>query len=174
MIIIGNDKHEISQLQDYLVTKFEMKNLDTGMLDCRPVDIPIIQNHLVGEYPDQVPTNKERYQRLVGRLIYLSYTRPYIAYAVSIINQFIHSPSEDHMNAIIRILRYLKFAPRNGLVLSKHGHLNIDGYTDADWARFRGMTKGICKLIWLKRLLTELGYKPMLTLKNGSALLRPP
>ncbi|CAL9028751.1 unnamed protein product [Prunus brigantina] len=27
-------------------------------------------------------------------------------------------------------------------------------------AEFRGMTKGICELIWLKRLLTELGYRP--------------
>ncbi|CAL9017802.1 unnamed protein product, partial [Prunus brigantina] len=27
-------------------------------------------------------------------------------------------------------------------------------------AEFRGMTKGICELIWLKRLLTELVYKP--------------
>ncbi|CAL9008167.1 unnamed protein product, partial [Prunus brigantina] len=111
MIITGNDKQEISQLQDYLATEFEMKDLgglkyflgievarsqqgiflsqrkyvldlltDTGMLDCKPADTPIVQNHHLGEYPDQVPTNKERYQRLVGRLIYLSHTRPDIAY----------------------------------------------------------------------------------------------
>ncbi|CAL8114279.1 unnamed protein product [Prunus armeniaca] len=102
---------EISQLQDYLATKFEMKDLDTGMLDCKPVDTPIVQNHHLGEYPNQVPTNKERYQRLVGRLIYLSHTRPDIAYAVSVVSQFMHSPSEDHMNAVLRILRYLKSAP---------------------------------------------------------------
>ncbi|XP_021829822.1 uncharacterized protein LOC110770049, partial [Prunus avium] len=54
---------------------------ETGMLDCKPVDTPIVQNHRLGEYPNQVPTNKERYQRLVGRLIYLSHTRPDIAYA---------------------------------------------------------------------------------------------
>ncbi|CAL9005297.1 unnamed protein product, partial [Prunus brigantina] len=45
-----------------------------------------------------------------------------------------HSPSEDHMNAVLRILRYLKSAPGKGLMFSKHGHLNIDGYSDADWA----------------------------------------
>ncbi|CAL9022112.1 unnamed protein product, partial [Prunus brigantina] len=165
MIITGNDKQEISQLQDYLTTEFEMKDLgglkyflgievarsqqgiflsqrkyvldlltDTGMLDCKPADTPIIQNHHLGEYPDQVPTNKERYQRLVGRLIYLSHTRPDIAYAVSVVSQFMHSPSEDHMNSVLRILRYLKSAPGKGLMFSKHGHLNIDGYSDADWA----------------------------------------
>ncbi|CAL8168985.1 unnamed protein product [Prunus armeniaca] len=127
---------EISQLQDYLATEFEMKDLgglkkyvldlltDTGMLDCKPVDTPIVQNHHLGEYPDQVPTNKERYQR------------------------------------------YLKFAPGKRLMFSKHGHLNIDGYSDADWAEaeFRGMTKGICELPWLRKLLTELGYKPTSTM----------
>ncbi|CAL2225263.1 unnamed protein product [Prunus armeniaca] len=38
--------------------------IDTGMLDCKSVDTPIVQNHHLGEYPDQVTTNKERYQRL--------------------------------------------------------------------------------------------------------------
>ncbi|CAL2244732.1 unnamed protein product [Prunus armeniaca] len=55
---------------------------DTGMLDCKPVDTPIVENHKLGVYVDQVPTNRERYQRLVGRLIYLSLTRPDIAYAL--------------------------------------------------------------------------------------------
>jgi hypothetical protein len=79
-------------------------------------------------------TNKERYQRLVGKLIYLSHTRPDIAYAVSIVSQFMHCPSKDHMDAVIRILRYLKSSPGKGLMFSKNGHLKVEGYTDADWA----------------------------------------
>jgi hypothetical protein len=105
-----------------------------GMLDCKPTDTPIIQNHHLGEYPDQKLTDKERYQRLVGKLIYLSHTRPNIAYAVSVVSQFMHCPSEDHMDAVLRIIRYLKSAPGKGLMFSKHNHLDIDGYTDADWA----------------------------------------
>lgn len=34
---------------------------EVGLLDCKPVDTPIVQNHQLGEYPDQVPTNKGRY-----------------------------------------------------------------------------------------------------------------
>jgi hypothetical protein len=45
-----------------------------------------------------------------------------------------HSPSEEHMNAVYRILRYLKNAPGKGLLFSKNGVTNIEGYTDSDWA----------------------------------------
>ena len=53
---------------------------------------------------------------------------------MSVVSQFMHCPSEDHMNAVLRILKYLKLAPGNGLMFSKNDHLNISGYTDADWA----------------------------------------
>jgi hypothetical protein len=80
--------------------------LEVGLLECKLAETPIVQNHKLGEYPDQVPTNKERYKRLVGKLIYLSLTCPDIAYAVSVVSQFMHCPSEDHMEAVLRILRY--------------------------------------------------------------------
>ena len=57
-----------------------------GLLDYKPADSPIVQNHRLGEYPDQVLTNKERYQRLVGKLIYLSHTHLDIAYVVSVVS----------------------------------------------------------------------------------------
>lgn len=78
---------------------------ETGMLDCCPIDTPREQNHRMPEYPDQVPTDKPHYQRLVVRLIYLSHTRPDVAYAVSVVSQFMHNPSERHMEAVVRILR---------------------------------------------------------------------
>ena len=45
-----------------------------------------------------------------------------------------HSPSEEHMNAIIRILRYLKSSPGKGILFTKGDSLDINGYTYADWA----------------------------------------
>ena len=171
---------------------------EVGLLECKPVDTPIVQIHKLGIYPNQKPTDKGRYQRLVGKLIYLSHTRPDIAYAVSVVSQFMHCPSEEHMEAVIRILRYLKSSPGKGLMFSKNDHVRVDGYTDADWARnisdrkstsgyftfiggnlvtwkskkqkvvalssaeaeFRGMAKGLCELLWLKRLLAEIGFAP--------------
>lgn len=71
-----------------------------GMVDCKPTNTPIIQNHKLGEQ-NQVPTNKERYHRLVDKLIYLSHIRLNIAYVVIIVSQFMHNPSENHMGAVI-------------------------------------------------------------------------
>lgn len=169
-----------------------------GLLECKPAETPIVQNHKLGEYPDQVPTNKERYQRLVGKLIYLLHTRLDIAYTVSVVSQFMPCPSEDHIEVVLRILWYLKSSPGKELKFSKNNHLQVEGYTDADWAgnisdrkstvgyfmfvggnlvkwrskkqnvvalssaevEFRGMAKGFCELLWLKRLLTEIGFAP--------------
>ncbi|CAL8137817.1 unnamed protein product [Prunus armeniaca] len=171
---------------------------EIGMLDCKPIDTPSEQNHKLGLYPDQVPTDKERYQRLVGKLIYLAHTRPDIAYAVSVVSQFMHSPSEDHTGAVTCILRYLKVTHGKGLMFSKYGHTNVEGYTDADWAgsatdrrstsgyftfvggnlvtwrskkqkvvsrssaeaEYHGMAHGVCELLWLRRLLRDLGFGP--------------
>jgi hypothetical protein len=58
---------------------------EVGMLECKPVDTPMARNQKLGNDQNQAPTNKERYQRLVGKLIYLSHTQPDIAYAVSVV-----------------------------------------------------------------------------------------
>ncbi|XP_016647342.1 PREDICTED: uncharacterized mitochondrial protein AtMg00810-like [Prunus mume] len=109
---------------------------DTGMSASKPADMPMELNHQLGEYPDQVPTNKERYQRLVGKLIYLGHTIPDIAYAVSVVSQFMHAPSEAHVDAVNRIMRYLKSSLGIRLMFTRHGHLDVEGHTDADWAGF--------------------------------------
>ena len=74
------------------------------------------------------------YQRLVGRLIYLSHTRPNIAYAVGVISQFMHNPKETHLQLVHTILHYLKSSPRKGILFKKGTELTLEAYTDADYA----------------------------------------
>ena len=95
-------------------------------------------------------TNIDRYQRLVGRLIYLSHTRPDIAFAVSLVSQFMHAPGPEHFETVYRILRYLKGSPGKGLLFRKNGHLQVEIYTDADWAGSvtdRRSTFGYCTFV---------------------------
>ena len=76
---------------------------ETAMLGCRPATTPIEQNHRLGKDVGTA-VDRESYQRLVGRLIYLSHTRPDIAFAVSVVRQFMHDPKSSHMDAVYRIL----------------------------------------------------------------------
>jgi hypothetical protein len=107
---------------------------ETGMTACSPTSTPMEENLKLCVHSNQVPANKERYQRLVGILMYLAYTRPDLAYVLSVVSQFMHSPSEEHMNALIHILRYLKSSPGKGILFTKGNSLDINGYIDADWA----------------------------------------
>jgi hypothetical protein len=100
------------------------------MLGCKVVSTPIEQNHkLCANAGD--PVDKEQYQRLVGRLIYLCHIRLDITHVVSVVSRYMHDPSEQHIR---RILRYIKGSPGKGLWFKSNGHLRIEGYCDANWA----------------------------------------
>ena len=89
------------------------------MLECKPINTPIETTHRLTILPDQFPANKERYQNLVGKLIYLLHARPDIAYDVSVVSRFMHAPSEEHMKVVYQILKYLKATPRKRLFLGR-------------------------------------------------------
>ncbi|KAL6313909.1 hypothetical protein AAG906_010328 [Vitis piasezkii] len=57
---------------------------ETEMSGCQPVNTPIEEGLKLCVEPNQVSTDKGRYQRLVGRLMYLAHTRPNLAYALSV------------------------------------------------------------------------------------------
>ncbi|KAA0066521.1 Retrovirus-related Pol polyprotein from transposon TNT 1-94 [Cucumis melo var. makuwa] len=117
---------------------------EIGMLGCRPADTSIEFNCKLGNSDDQVPVDKEQYQRLVGKLIYLSHTRPDISFAVSVVSQFMQAPYKKHMEAVNRILRYLKNTPEAVVARSSAE------------AEYRAMSLGICEEIWLQKVLSDL------------------
>ena len=56
------------------------------MVDCKPVETPMMVNHGLEMKEEEELANKEQYQRLVGKLMYLAHTRPDIAYAVGVVS----------------------------------------------------------------------------------------
>ena len=66
-------------------------------------------------------------------MIYLTITRPEIAYPVHIISQFMQAPKASHMEAATRVLRYLKGCAGKGLLLKSDCDLQLYAYCDSDW-----------------------------------------
>ena len=120
---------------------------ESGMLGARPAETPMDSNVKFEAEQGELCSAPGRYRRLVGKLIYLTVTRPDIAFAVGVVSQFMHAPRQPHWEAVCRILRYLKNAPGKGLMYRPSDSLDMKGFSDADWAGNhddRRSTSGYC------------------------------
>ncbi|KAJ0764103.1 putative RNA-directed DNA polymerase [Helianthus annuus] len=109
-----------------------------GYLGCKPVNTPIEQSHVITSKTDkdnQFLENVNGFQKLIGKLIYLSLTRPDISYAVQFLSQFMHKPCQSHLDIALRLLRYLKQNPGKGVMFRKTDNFDISGYVDSDWGK---------------------------------------
>ncbi|RVW15974.1 Retrovirus-related Pol polyprotein from transposon RE2 [Vitis vinifera] len=155
IVITGSDQDGIQKLKQHLFTHFQTKDLgklkyllgieiaqsssgvvlsqrkyaldileETGMLDCKPVDTPMDPNVKLVPGQGEPLGDPGRYRRL--------------------------SPCDSHWDAVIRILRYIKSTPGQGVLYENRGHTQVVGYTDADWAGSptdRRSTSGYCVFI---------------------------
>ncbi|CAN6466402.1 unnamed protein product [Victoria cruziana] len=110
----------------------------TGMENCKAISTPSLFNHKMSSKEGNPFYDPTLFRSVVGMLQYLTFTRPDIVYSVNQVSQFMHAPTDAHMEVVKRILRYLKGTLNDGLVYSKDDRY-LDGhrlmtYTDADWA----------------------------------------
>lgn len=78
--------------------------------------------------------NSTLYKQIVGNLMYLAATRPDIMHAVSVISRYMECPTEIHLLAAKRILRYLQGTKEFGLFFKKGEKSDLFGFTDSDYA----------------------------------------
>ncbi|XP_061342600.1 uncharacterized mitochondrial protein AtMg00810-like [Gastrolobium bilobum] len=107
---------------------------DAGLLAAKPMTTPIVPSFSATQAQSPPLSDASIYRRLIGRLLYLTTTRPDITYAVHYLSQFVASPCDHHLTAAHRILRFLKNAPATGLFYPSHGSLCIRAFADSDWA----------------------------------------
>lgn len=81
---------------------------------------------------DPLLGDPQAYKRLIGRLIYLTVTRPDICYAVQTLSQFMNNPKVSHMEEATRILKYLKTTVGKGILLLAQSDLSLTAYCDSD------------------------------------------
>ncbi|CAL5380597.1 unnamed protein product [Camellia sinensis] len=118
-----------------------------GLTDCKTTSTPLEPQSRLTPLDGTLLSDATLYRQLVGSLVYLTVTRPDIAYAVHIVSQFMSAPRTPHYAALVRILRYLKGTLFHGLHYSARSSLQLRAFSDADWAgdpTDRRSTTGFC------------------------------
>ena len=77
------------------------------------------------------------YKRLIGRLMYLTNTRPDITFHVQQLSQFLAKPTIAHYTTTIRILEYIKGVPSLGLFFSSNTYAHLKAFYDSDWGHMQ-------------------------------------
>ncbi|KAF2292080.1 hypothetical protein GH714_008664 [Hevea brasiliensis] len=121
-IVISQRKFVLEMLEEY------------GLLGSKPSSIPVAVNLKMVHSDENLLANPTCYRQLIGKLMYITLTRPYISYGVQMLTQFMDKPIEVHMVAANKILKYLKNSPGQGLFLSKHSELQLVPFSNSDWA----------------------------------------
>ncbi|GJY05032.1 ribonuclease H-like domain-containing protein, partial [Tanacetum coccineum] len=143
-----------------------------GMLACKPAKTPLMSKLVISnEASDKDPLleNITDYQKLIGKLIYLTNTRPDISYVVHCLSQFMHSFLTSHLKIAFKILRYLKSCPGLGVHITKTSGMFLTAYFDADWAKCiitRKFVTGYC--VFLNNSLVSWKSKKQNTLSKSS------
>ncbi|XP_071692022.1 uncharacterized mitochondrial protein AtMg00810-like [Rutidosis leptorrhynchoides] len=106
-----------------------------GILVEKPSNIPLDPTiNLTDNIGEPLP-DATQYRTLVGKLIYCTITRPDLSFAAQILSQFSQSPKTSHLQALYKVLRYIKLSPGQGLHFLQHTSLSLQAYCDSDWIK---------------------------------------
>ena len=109
---------------------------DAGIQGDKTAKMPLEDGYKIpreGEIEDSPPFKDAKlYRKLVGKLIYLTITRPDICFAVNQVSQHMQVPKEHHWGMVNRILMYLNGSADQGVWMGCNGSTEVVGYCDAD------------------------------------------
>eukprot|EP00253_Pinus_taeda_P033382 PITA_33382 len=104
------------------------------MEQCKLATIPLQQNLKLSSDDGTKEVDATMYKQLVVNLIYLTTTRPDLAYSVSVLSQFMSKPLESHWVAAKSVLRYLSSTSNYGILYTNTSDVILAGFSDSDWA----------------------------------------
>ncbi|RVW76062.1 Retrovirus-related Pol polyprotein from transposon RE1 [Vitis vinifera] len=153
---------------------------ETGMLDCKPVDTPMDPNVKLVPGQGEPLGDPGRYRRLVGKLNYLTITRPDISFPakvyctrIEVIPQVVGYTDADWAGSPTdrrSTSGYCVFIGGN-LISWKSKKQDVVARSSAE-AEYRAMALATCELIWLRHLLQELRFGKDEQM-NSSVITRP-
>ncbi|GJU06393.1 hypothetical protein Tco_1122823 [Tanacetum coccineum] len=80
------------------------------------------------------PTDQTKYHQMIGGLMYLTASRPNIAFATFVCARYQARPMVKHLKEVKRIFRYLRQSYNMGLWYPKDSNFELIAYSDADHA----------------------------------------
>ncbi|KAL2252169.1 UNVERIFIED_CONTAM: Retrovirus-related Pol polyprotein from transposon RE1 [Sesamum indicum] len=143
---------------------------DTGMIQSKSTNTPLPAGLKLNAGSEEQLQKPETYRRLLGRLLYLGFTRPDICHATQQLSQYMQQPCKDHWDAALHLVRYLKGTANRGLHFNSTDCFNLEAYCDADWAtckETRRSLTGYC--IFLGKSLVSWKTKKQTTVSRSSA-----
>lgn len=121
-----------------------------GMMKATPLKLLMDANAQLTPDKGKLLTDPQPYQKLLGKLIYLTITRPDLAFPVHTLAQYMQRPTNVHMQSAKRVLRYLLNNPAQGILLASSSTAQLTAYCESDWASCiatRKSTSGYCVLL---------------------------
>ena len=106
-----------------------------GMDKSNLVQTPIIPGIKLTKDDTGAKVDKTYYKQIVGSLMYLTSTRPDMMFVVNLISRYMENPTELHLLAAKRLLRYLRGTTEFRIFYMKGGNKELLAYTDSDYAR---------------------------------------
>ncbi|KAJ8767411.1 hypothetical protein K2173_017455 [Erythroxylum novogranatense] len=152
---------------------------DAGLTGAKPVCTPLPKGLKLSADSGSLLEDVGQYRRLIGRLLYLGFTRPDITFAVQQLSQFVNAPCQAHWDAAMHLLRYLKSCPSKGLFFpasavssmpADSSPYSLVAFSDADWGSCvdtRRSISGFC--IFLGHSLVSWKSKKQATVSRSSA-----
>ncbi|XP_021758565.1 uncharacterized protein LOC110723521 [Chenopodium quinoa] len=89
------------------------------------------------------------YKSLVGKLNFLTHTRPDLSYAVQTLSQFMSQQRIPHVQALHHVLRYIAGTIGQGILLQANSQLCLKAYSDSDWASCSESRKSVTGYVML-------------------------
>ncbi|GKA76542.1 retrovirus-related pol polyprotein from transposon TNT 1-94 [Tanacetum coccineum] len=113
--------------------KYALELLEfTNILDSKPISTPIDPIIKLNSTDGYLLPGPSTYRTLVSKLLYLTITRPDLSFAGQALSQYSLSPRSLHFDALIRVLRYIKLCPGQGLFFPVKNNLHLTTYCDSD------------------------------------------
>ncbi|KAL2253351.1 UNVERIFIED_CONTAM: Retrovirus-related Pol polyprotein from transposon RE2 [Sesamum indicum] len=130
---------------------------DTGHLKSKATSAPLPAGCKLSMNTGAALQDPSRCRRLIGRLLYLGFTRPDICYAAQQLSQHIQHPCQSHWEVAMHLIKYLKGNPPAGRSpISWRTKKQTTVARSSAEAEYRSMAATMCEISWVMYLLANL------------------